>query len=113
MQPISNLFLAYVQRFDVVPQLNPKLSSRAGPFPEPATSMFVLKRAVRASGAPLGDIIPLTQLRALADLAPRFGAQADPRLTKQTSLAYSTEFWLNKYFDKETFFALHLPYIRG
>ena len=74
--------------------------------------MFVLKRAVRASGTMLGDIIPLTQIRALADLVPRFGAQADPWLTKQTSLAYSNELWLNKYFDKETFFALHLPYVR-
>lgn len=70
--------------------------------------MFVLKRSVRAGGAPLGDIIPLSQLRALADLIPRFGAKADPRLTKQTSLAYSTEFWLNKYFDKQTYFALTL-----
>ena len=111
-QPLSNLFLVYVQRFDVVPQLNPKLSSRAGPFPEPATSMFVLKQAVRASRTMLGDIIPLTQIRALADLVPRFGAQADPRLTKQASLAYSNELWLNKYFDKETFFALHLLYVR-
>ena len=59
----------------------------------------------------LGDTIPLTQIHALADLVPRFGAQADPWLTKQTSLAYSNELWLNKYFDKETFFALHLLYV--
>ena len=26
-QPLLNLFLVYVQQFDVVPQLNPKLSS--------------------------------------------------------------------------------------
>lgn len=100
-----------MQQFDVVSQLNPKFSSQAGPFPEPATSMFVLKLAVHASGALLGDIVPLTQLCALADLVPRFGAQADPWLTKQTSLMYSTKLWLNKYFDKEFFFALHLPYI--
>ena len=75
-------------------------------FPEPASSMFVLKRAVCAGGALLGDIIPLTQLRAFADVIPRFGAQADHQLTKQTNLAYSMEFWLNKYFNKETFFAL-------
>lgn len=68
--------------------------------------MFVLKWAVCASGALLGDIIPLTQLHALADVIPRFYAQADSWLTKQTSLAYSMEFWLNKYFNKETFFAL-------
>ena len=42
-QPLSNLFLVYVQWFDMVLQLNPKLSSRAEPFPKPATSMFILK----------------------------------------------------------------------
>ena len=70
--------------------------------------MFILKRSVRAGGVPLGDIIPLSQLCSVADLIPRFGAKADSRLTKQTSLAYSAEFWLNKYFDKPTYFALIL-----
>ena len=70
--------------------------------------MFILKRSVRAGGAPLGDIIPLSQLHSVADLIPRFGAKADSQLTKQTSLAYSAEFWLNKYFDKPTYFALTL-----
>ena len=70
--------------------------------------MFILKQSVHTSGVPLGDIIPLSQLHALADLIPRFGAKADPQLSKQTSLAYSTEFWLNKYFDKQTYFALTL-----
>ena len=54
-------------------------------------SMFAFKQAVHAGGAPLGDIIPISQLRALADLIPRFGAQADPHFTKQMSFAYSTE----------------------
>ena len=107
-KPISDVFLTYVQRFDIVPQVNPKFSPRAGPFPEPASSMFVLRRATRAGGAPLGDIIPLTQVRAFADLIPRFGSKADIRLTKQSSSAYSSEFWLSKYFDKESYFALTL-----
>ena len=41
--PVSDLFLTYVQRFDTVPQINPKFSPRIGPFPEPASSLFVLK----------------------------------------------------------------------
>ena len=57
---------------------------------------------------PLGDIFPLSQLHALADLIPRFGAKADPWLSKQMSFAYSTGFWLNRYFDKQTYFALIL-----
>ena len=107
-QPISDIFLTYVQRFDIIPQVNPKFSSRAGSFPEPASSLFALRQATRADGAPLGDIIPLTQICAFADLIPRFGSKADVQLTKQTSTAYSTEFWLKKYFDKESYFALTL-----
>ena len=64
--------------FNVVPQVNPKFSSQAGSFPEPAASMFVLKQSVHTSGVPLGDSIPLSQLHALADLIPRFDAKADP-----------------------------------
>ena len=105
---ISDIFLTYAQHFDVVPQFNPKYSAHAGLFPESAMLMFTLKQAVRAGGAPLGDIIPVLQLHALADLIPRFGAQADPCLTKQTSFAYSAEFWLNKYFNKQMYYALAL-----
>jgi hypothetical protein len=68
--------------------------------------MYILKRAKRLDGTIIGGIIPLSQIRALVDLVPRFGAQADRRLTKENSLEYSTEFFLNKYFDKEFFFAL-------
>ena len=70
--------------------------------------MYVLKQSVRADGVLLGDFIPLSQLHAVADLIPKFGVKANPQLMKQTSLAYSTEFWLNKYFDKQTYFALSL-----
>ena len=97
-QPLPDAFLAYAQCFDVVPQVNPKFSSRAGLFPEPAAPMFILKQLVCAGGVPLGDIIPLLQLHSVADLIPRFGTKADSQLTKQTSLAYSAEVWLNKYF---------------
>jgi hypothetical protein len=54
----------------------------------------------------IGDVVPLGQLRALLDLVPRFGAAANKRLTKETSLELSLEFWLNKYFKKELFYAL-------
>jgi hypothetical protein len=100
-------FLAYVQRFDIVPQLNPSFSARPGPYPDPTTSMYLLKRSTRADESRLGDIVPLRQLRGPIELTPSFGKKADVRLTKENSLEYSTEFWLAKYFDKETFFALH------
>jgi hypothetical protein len=68
--------------------------------------MYVLKRSRRSDGMIIGDIAPLGQLRALLDLIPRFGADASKRLTKETSLEYGLEFWLNKYFEKELFYAL-------
>ena len=40
---ISDIFLTYAQRFDVVPQLNPKYSAHAGLFLESAMSIFALK----------------------------------------------------------------------
>jgi hypothetical protein len=106
----ANVFLTYVQRFDLVPQVNASFSTNgsAGQFPEPSTSMYLLRRAVRANGSCLGDVIPLSQLRTLVDLIPNFGAKADGHLTMANSLEYSNQFWLNKYFDKEMFYALEL-----
>lgn len=68
--------------------------------------MYVLKRARRSDGTIMGGILPLCQTRALVDLVPRFGNEADRRLTKANILEYSAEFWLNKYFDKEIFYTL-------
>ena len=41
--PISDLFLTYVQCFDIILQINPKSPPRIGPSPEPASSLLVLK----------------------------------------------------------------------
>ena len=71
--------------------------------------MYVLKRSQRADGTIVGDVMPLGRLRALLDLVPRFGTEADKRLTKETSLKFSMEFWLNRYFEKELFYALKQP----
>ena len=68
--------------------------------------MYLLKRARRNAGEIMGDVIPLSQLRTLINLVPRFGVEADNRLTKETALEWSSEYWLNKYFDKELFYAL-------
>ena len=101
--PGTEAFLVYVQRFDIVPQINPSFSSRSGPFPDPASSMYLLKCSTRTDGHRLGDVVPLAQVREQVDITPNFGAKADNRLTKETSLEYSQEFWLNHYFDTEIF----------
>ena len=90
--------------------MNPKLTGSAtlrGLYPEPLAGMHIVRRARRMNKDPMGDIIPLDQLRSLVELTPRFGKQADRCFEKTNSLEYGTEYWLDKYFDKEIFFALN------
>ncbi|KAJ7314687.1 hypothetical protein DFH08DRAFT_716459, partial [Mycena albidolilacea] len=96
-------FLAYVQRFDIVPQ---RINKRNVICPEPAAGMYQLKRAGRVGGSQMGDIIPLDRLRVAVELTPCFGKTANPCLTKENSLDYSDDFWLSKWFNKELFWAL-------
>ena len=66
----------------------------------------LLKRAKWADKRIIGDILPLHHIRALVDSAPHFGDIANKMLTAQNSTIYSSEYSLNKYFDKELFWAL-------
>jgi hypothetical protein len=104
--PGTDSFLAYVQRFDVVPQLNLRFGTRPRPCPETNTSCYVVKRAFRSNNSRMGDIVQLSQVRKLVDLIPCFGKEANNRLTSETSRQDTNEFWLNKYFNKEVFFHL-------
>ena len=54
----------------------------------------------------MGDIIPLTHIRAAVDLVPRFMETADPCLTKESSLEYTSEFLLNHFFDRQLYYSL-------
>jgi len=54
----------------------------------------------------MGDIIPVSQLRAPVQLVPCFGTTADKRLLAYNSLEHAAEFWLNEFWNKSTFFAL-------
>ncbi|KAJ7712978.1 hypothetical protein B0H16DRAFT_1667389 [Mycena metata] len=101
----TDQFLAYVQRFDIVSQPNPEGGAN-GPFPESSTGMFQLKRARRADGSIMGDVVPLHRVRARVELTPRFGKVANKKLTSGTSLEYCDEFWLDKWFTKELFWTL-------
>lgn len=103
---ITSRFLAYVRCYDVVQQRNPTNAAEQGMYPEPNSGLFLLKRARRANGEEVAGIITLDQLRSFIDIAPRFGEKAEPRFTNSNSLIYATEFWLNKYFSKDLFYAL-------
>ena len=94
----ADCFLTYVQQFDIVPQ--------ADGYHDPSTQMHVLRRAIRSGGQRLGDVIPVSQLRAYTNLVPRFGPRTDSRLTSFNSSEHCCEFFLNKYFDKNTYYVM-------
>ncbi|KAF8425368.1 hypothetical protein L210DRAFT_3421346 [Boletus edulis BED1] len=96
----TDRFLVYAERLDIVTQAN-------GSVVEPSSGLHVLKRATRASGAPFSEIFPLDQLRSYCNLAPRFdGAQADSRLSCYNSIHSSPTMFLNKYIDKDFYYAV-------
>ena len=94
----SERFLMYAQRLDIVAQGNNSV--------ERTTGLHVLKKATCASGSPLGEVFPVDQLRSYAHIVPRFGEKADNRLTSTNCIHHSQSFFLNKYFDKDFFYAL-------
>ena len=89
----TDTFLAYVQRFNVTP-------------PDATSGLHGLKRALRSNGTPIGDVIPLAHIRSPAHTIPRFGKAANPQLTSHTSYELSSEFWLNKYWNKQFYYSL-------
>ncbi|KAG2156558.1 uncharacterized protein EDB93DRAFT_1247267 [Suillus bovinus] len=93
-------FLTYVYCFDIV--------SQGGHDCEPSTQLHILKCAKCSNGTWVGDVIPITQLRAPVNIVPRFGASTDNHLTPYNSMEHASEFWLNKYWDKNTFFPLSM-----
>ena len=102
----TNLFVIYAQRFDIISQPNPTAqasSTQRGSYPDPSTGMYVLKHSEWSDRTILGDVVPLGQIRTLLNLVPHFGAEANKQLT---SLEFSQEFWLNKYFNKELYYAV-------
>jgi hypothetical protein len=70
------------------------------------TGMYVVKRSHRSNGARMGDVIPFSQIRTAAPLIPRYGLQANPKLTSRNSMEFSTEFYLNKFFDKDLYYTM-------
>ena len=68
--------------------------------------MHVLHRVKRANGKYFGNVIPLNQLRAPVNLVPRFRKTENKCLSSKNSMALSEEFWLNKYWEKDFFYAL-------
>ena len=95
--------MVYTQRFDIVPQLATSAPPTRAAIPDPTTGLYIVKRAVRTNRTRVGDIIPISHCRMPVQLVPRFGVEADHRLTSSNSMEWSKEFFLNAYFDKDIF----------
>ncbi|KAI6039085.1 hypothetical protein EDC04DRAFT_2568878 [Pisolithus marmoratus] len=74
--------------------------------PAPKIEMFVVQRRFRSNGRPLGDIIPLDNVRQVIQLIPKFGVKAPREMTCDNCLDVGREFYLNSFADKETFHAI-------
>ena len=103
---LVNVYLIYAERFDIIPQLTHLTSTSRARCPDPVTGMYVVKRATRSNGTRMGDVVPLTQIRSTAPLIPRYGSRAHPKLTSRNSMEFSTEFYLNKFFDKDLYYMM-------
>ncbi|KAG1902222.1 uncharacterized protein F5891DRAFT_1186802 [Suillus fuscotomentosus] len=96
---LQDCFLTYVHRFDSVTLLG-------SDGRDLTTQLHVFKRAKRSNGTRLGDVILLSQVKSPINLIPRFGSIADNRLTTSNCMEHCSEFWLNKYWNKQSFFSL-------
>jgi hypothetical protein len=67
-----------------------------------------MKRARHSDQSIIGGVVPLARVRTLVELTPVFGDEANRHLAKENILQYCTQFWLDKYFDKELFYPLTL-----
>ncbi|KAG1824393.1 uncharacterized protein BJ212DRAFT_1444268 [Suillus subaureus] len=82
---LHDCFLTYVEQFDI------------GDC-EPNTQLYLLKRVKQSNGTWIGDIIPVTQLRAPINIVPHFGASADNHLTLYNSNGAPSVGWEEYYF---------------
>ena len=97
----SATFLAYVQRFRVT---TPPPSNTT----DSAAGMPILKRVITNDGMRVGNIIPLHYIRSPAHVILHFGKEANPHLVRHMCSNLSHEFWLNKFWNKEFYYALLL-----
>ncbi|KAG2129257.1 uncharacterized protein EDB93DRAFT_1243436 [Suillus bovinus] len=84
---LKDQFLTYVQCFNI-----------SGDH-DLITQLHLLKRAKRSNETCIGGVVSV-------NLIPHFGAVADMHLTAYNSLEHASEFWLNPFWDKNTFFPL-------
>ena len=68
--------------------------------------MHLVRRATKPNGSRISDMIPVMWIHSPAHLILNFGKEAHAHLTGESSYKLSTEFWLNKFWTKEFYYAL-------
>ena len=96
----ADYIVIYVQRFNVVSQQGSPSNVHLG------TGMHLVRRAIKSNGTRIGDVVPVSHIQSAAHLIPSFGKQAHSHLSRQNSCELSSNFWLNKFWLKEFYYAL-------
>ncbi|KZP24747.1 hypothetical protein FIBSPDRAFT_734893, partial [Athelia psychrophila] len=75
--------------------------------PVPDIDMFLVNRHYRGDGVTrMGDIIKMTDIREVLELAPVFGKRMRDDMDCNNSLEIANSFYINNFADKETFHAI-------
>jgi len=93
--------VAYVQHFNIVSQQSSMHNVH------PRMGMCLLRGATRSNGTRIGDVVPISNIQSAVHLIPNFGKEAHSRLSKQNCYEVLDEFWLNKYWSKEFYYAMN------
>jgi hypothetical protein len=98
----SEIYLAYVRPFDIVPQWSESKRSYLME-PEDSTGMYILKRARRNDGLLSGKVIYLQSILTDIEVSPKL-SEARSDWTHYNAMAKSDYFYLNHYCDREFFY---------
>ncbi|KAG1832346.1 hypothetical protein F4604DRAFT_1606038 [Suillus subluteus] len=74
--------------------------------PAPVADMFSVQRRIRSNHDPSGDMVPLSSVRQVIELIPKFGQEVPLSMNCTNSLQLAREFYVNNFADKETFHAI-------
>jgi hypothetical protein len=64
-----DIFLAYIQQFDIIPQCSLTLTARHAQL-NPVTGMYLVKHGLQTDGTVIGDVLPLSQCRVPIEVMP-------------------------------------------
>ena len=85
------LYLTYVEQFNIIPQGDLPRGQRSAP--DLIRGMYILRRACRADGSPMGAIVPLYHIRQPVQLVLSGTVFPDLLLIRRVSKWVSKDGW--------------------